>query len=70
MQQPSNQIDINTFYLLFNDIFDNEVEKIITEVGPDKIVNTKFKLAIELFKKLVTAKEFEEFLTVPAYQYI
>ena len=55
---------------LFNDIFDNEVEKIITEVGPDKIVNTKFKLAIELFKKLVTAEEFEEFLTVPAYQYI
>ncbi len=55
---------------LFNDIFDNEVEKIITEVGQDKIANTKFKLAIELFKKLVTAEEFEEFLTVPAYQYI
>ena len=45
-------------------------EKIITEVGQDKIANTKFKLAIELFKKLVTAEEFEEFLTVPAYQYI
>ena len=38
---------------LFNDIFDNEVEKIITEIGEDKIANTKFKLTIELFKKLV-----------------
>ncbi|TXE18322.1 malate synthase A [Psychroserpens burtonensis] len=55
---------------LFNDIFDNEVEKIITEVGQDHIVNTKFKLAIELFNKLVTAEDFEEFLTLPAYQYI
>ena len=26
---------------LFNDIFDNEVEKIITEIGEDKIANTK-----------------------------
>ena len=55
---------------LFNAIFDDEIEKIITEVGQDKIVNTKFKLAIELFKKLVTAEKFEEFLTLPAYQYI
>ena len=55
---------------LFHEIFDNEVEKIITEVGQDNIVNTKFKLAIELFNKLVTAEEFEEFLTLPAYQYI
>lgn len=55
---------------LFNDIFDNEVEKIITEIGEDKIANTKFKLTIELFKKLVTAEKFEEFLTLPAYKYI
>lgn len=56
--------------LLFEAIFDDEVEKIITEVGQDEMVNTKFKLAIELFKKLVTAEEFEEFLTLPAYQFI
>ena len=55
---------------LFNDIFDNEVEKLITEVGQDNITNTKFKLAINLFQKLVTQEEFEEFLTLPAYQYI
>jgi malate synthase len=55
---------------LFSDIFDNEVEKIITEVGQDNILNTKFKIAIDLFNTLVTAQEFEEFLTLPAYQYL
>ncbi|MFV9550371.1 malate synthase A [Algibacter sp. PT7-4] len=55
---------------LFESIFNDEIEKIITEVGQDKIENTKFKLAINLFKKLVTADEFEEFLTLPAYQFI
>ena len=55
---------------LFQDIFDDEIEKIITEVGEDNLPKTKFKLAISLFKKLVTAKKFEEFLTLPAYQYL
>ncbi|RLJ68761.1 malate synthase [Lacinutrix venerupis] len=55
---------------LFNDIFDEEIEKIITEVSQSKISNTKFKLAINLFEKLVTQEKFEEFLTLPAYQYI
>jgi malate synthase len=55
---------------LFSDIFDNEVEKIITEVGQNNILNTKFKIAIDLFNTLVTAQEFEEFLTLPAYQYL
>ncbi|MFD2823724.1 malate synthase A [Lacinutrix iliipiscaria] len=55
---------------LFQDIFDDEIEKIIAEVGEDNLPNTKFKLAISLFEKLVTEKEFEEFLTLPAYQYL
>ena len=55
---------------LFDDIFDSEVEKIITIIGSDKIENTKFELAIQLFEKLVTQEKFEEFLTLPAYQYI
>ena len=55
---------------LFQDIFDDEVEKIITEVGEDSLPKTKFNLAILLFKKLVTANEFEEFLTLPAYLHI
>jgi malate synthase len=63
--------DGRTFnYNLFAEIFDDEIEKIIKEVGGDKIQNTKFKLAISLFKKLVTANDFEEFLTLPAYLHI
>jgi malate synthase len=55
---------------LFSDIFDDEVEKIITEIGSENMPNTKFELAISLFKKLVTADEFEKFLTLPAYLHI
>jgi malate synthase len=55
---------------LFQDIFDNEIEKLIIEIGENKLPKTKFKLAISLFKKLVTAREFEEFLTLPAYLHI
>ncbi len=55
---------------LFDVLFDDEVEKIITEVGEGKIRNTKFSEAIALFKRLVTQTEFEEFLTLSAYQYI
>ncbi|WP_179339023.1 malate synthase A [Winogradskyella ludwigii] len=55
---------------LFDVLFDDEVEKIIKEVGEDNIKNTKFLEAIALFKRLVTQEEFEEFLTLSAYQYI
>ncbi|MFT5941885.1 MAG: malate synthase [Sediminicola sp.] len=55
---------------LYMELFDDEVEKIITEVGEETINNTKFKVAFELFDKLVLSEKFEEFLTLPAYQYI
>ena len=55
---------------LYIDIFDNEVEKIIREVGEDNISKTQFKLAFELFDKLVISERFEEFLTLEAYKYI
>ncbi|WP_299336237.1 malate synthase A [uncultured Psychroserpens sp.] len=54
--------------VLFENLFDEEVEKIIVEVGESKIMNTKFPDAISLFKRLVTQEEFEEFLTLSAYQ--
>lgn len=55
---------------LYDAIFDDEVEKLIKEFGEENIKNTKFNLAIELFNSLITNDEFEEFLTLPAYQYI
>lgn len=55
---------------LWNEFFDDEVEKLIVEVGNDKLPQTKFKKAIQLFKNLIESAEFEEFLTLKAYQYI
>lgn len=55
---------------LYKELFDNEIEKIITEVGEENLNSTKFDLAFKLFNKLVISKEFEEFLTLPAYQFI
>jgi malate synthase len=63
--------DGRTFNMnLYEAIFDDEIEKLITEFGEENIKNSKFELAIELFNKLVISEEFEEFLTLPAYQYI
>lgn len=56
--------------VLFDSIFDEEIEKIVIEVGDSKIRETKFSEAIALFQKLVTQEEFEEFLTLSAYQLI
>ncbi|WP_179345481.1 malate synthase A [Winogradskyella ursingii] len=55
---------------LYNNLYDDEVEKIITEVGEGNLNSTKFQLAINLFNQLVVSEKFEEFLTLPAYQYI
>lgn len=55
---------------LFDLIYDEEIEKIILEVGESKIRDTRFAEAIALFQKLVTQDEFEEFLTLSAYEMI
>ncbi|OUS17759.1 malate synthase A [Nonlabens dokdonensis] len=55
---------------LFDTIFDEEIEKIILEVDEVNIPKTKFKLAFDLFYQLIKEDKFEEFLTLPAYQYI
>lgn len=63
--------DQRTFDMeLYTEIFDDEIEKILTEYGESNIKNTKFELAFSLFNQLVTSKSFEEFLTLPAYRYI
>ena len=54
---------------LYKEIFNDEIEKIITEVG-DNIKNTKFELAFDIFNRLVLSENFEEFLTLPAYLHL
>jgi malate synthase len=55
---------------LYHELFDDEVEKIVTEVGEQSLEGTKFKLAFDLFNSLIVSKKFEEFLTLPAYKFI
>ncbi len=55
---------------LYKELFNDEVEKIISEFGDEYLKKSKFQLAIDLFDKLVISEKFEEFLTLPAYQYI
>jgi malate synthase len=49
---------------------DEEVERVKGEVGADNFAKGRFDEAIDLFRKLSTAEEFEPFLTLPAYERI
>lgn len=55
---------------LYESIFEEEVNKIIHQVGENNLHNTRFALAFKLFDKLVKSEDFEEFLTLPAYLHI
>ena len=55
---------------LYKSIRCEEVKKIKTEIGVENFEKGNFDLAIELFDNLVLNKEFEEFLTLEAYQYL
>ena len=69
-----NEITISsgeTFNLkYYENIKHQEIEKIKNHVGQDKFDNGKFKKAIQLFDELVLNNEFEEFLTLSAYNHI
>lgn len=56
--------------VLYQQLKREEIEKIKELVGPSNFEKRRFKLAIQLFDELVLSSSFEEFLTLPAYQYI
>lgn len=53
---------------LYEQIFKEEIQKIKHLVGDANLGNTKFEKAFELFDSLVKSREFQEFLTLKAYQ--
>jgi malate synthase len=55
---------------LIASLFREEQTRIREEVGPDKYASGRFELAERLFAEMVTKQELDEFLTLPAYQYI
>jgi malate synthase len=48
----------------------DEIEKIRSLYGDELFTAGKFQLAAEIFERLVTAKDFAEFLTLIAYDYL
>lgn len=55
---------------LYQQLFNEEIEKIKHLVGEANINNTMFEKAFELFDNMVRANEFQEFLTLKAYNEI
>ena len=51
-------------------ILEEELISIKEEIGKDRFENGKFELAAQLFKSMIIAEKFDEFLTLPAYQHI
>ena len=55
---------------LIKQMFKDELGSIENEVGKERFMNGKFNLAMDLFRDMIFKKEFDEFLTLPAYQHI
>lgn len=55
---------------LFNNVLQEELDKIQVERGSDQYAGGKFELARQLFTEMITGQEFPEFLTLVAYDYL
>ena len=55
---------------LYLNILSDELLKIKNNIGTDNFNNGKFDLAVDLFNNMIFNKEFDDFLTLPAYQHI
>jgi malate synthase A len=53
---------------LFARVVDEEMKRVRREVGEARFTAGRFDAAVALFVRLSTASDFEEFLTVPAYE--
>jgi len=55
---------------LFKRVLDEELERVRQRLGAERFAAGRYELAKILFTRLVLADEFEEFLTLPAYDHI
>ena len=54
----------------FDSFVEDECIKIKEEIGEERFNNGKFELATDLFSTMIKKDEFDEFLTLPAYEFI
>ena len=57
-------------YALYRQLLTEELDKIVGNIGENAFKNGKFKQAIALFDALVKDKDFKDFLTLSAYEYV
>ena len=55
---------------LLQSILDEELANIRMAIGNDNFANSAFVPAADLFKRMVAAEDFEDFLTLPAYDMV
>jgi malate synthase len=55
---------------LFREVLNEELGRIKAQLGEERYGKRKFALARELFEKITTEDQFEEFLTLSAYEYL
>lgn len=53
---------------LFRTVIDEEMARVRAEIGPTRFDAGRFDEARALFERLATSEQFEEFLTLPAYE--
>jgi len=53
---------------LFHQLMEEELEKIRGRIGEESYASGEFKLARGLFDRMVSARDFPEFMTLPAYE--
>jgi len=54
----------------FEKLFEEEIEVIAEEVGRDRFASGRFELAARLFSQMTNNDDFDDFLTVAAYEHI
>ncbi len=71
-QWINNQSKLDTGEIISIELYEKlaqeEIKKIKELVGVETFENGKFKEAIQLFDELIKEEEYQEFLTLPAYQ--
>ncbi len=55
---------------LFQELMQDELAKIQAAIGEKQFAARKFQTASEILDKIITADQFVDFLTLPAYQYL
>lgn len=55
---------------LFEQLLEDELQKIKTTIGEERYNAGKFDQATKLFREMSTSKEYQDFLTLPGYEFL